>query len=315
MIQTIQQLQEVVKVSRQLPTLGTLSWWSIQEARIPVDAFTSAAKSCGIPDDWLLEPPSAEHAFTQAAKYAARMLFQRKQVSTVKTLDDDKQVIIAITAQLVRGDGSDPQLDVLAHAVLDRQNLQVSIDGPVDQEKFKSIFDYFLSHYTSQDVRDFLLRVIRGRLMALCIRPNGGIYFTQRQFDPDIEKLERLISLLPGRSVFLTLGVVDSAKARTNMWQIFQEEMIMTLDKLADEIRTMIASGHACRKRSLAARIARLQRELVKTESYEQLLEINAQELRDRIAALRGQVEQALASISEAKEEHDHEEGLLGIAA
>lgn len=306
MIQTIQQLQEVVKVSRQLPTLGTLSWWSLEVGGVTRDQLRNIYYDVGLPERYLPKERDREEAFSLACRS-----FQGPGV-LVRPRERTKAKRGFTFVREVLRDGQDPYYEVVGVAVLGVESGKIRVTGTFpDFNDLISRYKYFLYYYTSDDIRAVVLDVIKNELNGLGIRPNGGIYFTARQHDDTVERLAQMVNRL-GRSVFFMLGIIDSEKSRLNMFQIMKSELLGELAKHQERLEQMLAKKQQVDATEIARQIRAVQKMIDKAKVYEDLLQYEAEELHQEIDRYVQRLTDMLTNKEEGK--HGHE-GLLGIAA
>lgn len=304
MIQTIQQLQEVVKVSRQLPTLGTLSWWSLEVGGVTRDQLRNIYYDIGLPERYLPKERDRAEAFALACRsfQGPGMLVRPRERTKAKRG-------FTFVREVLR-DGQDPYYEVVSVAVLGVESGKIRVTGTFpDFNDLISRYKYFLYYYTSDDIRAVVLDVIKNELNGLGIRPNGGIYFTARQHDDTVERLAQMVNRL-GRSVFFTLGIIDSEKSRLNMFQIMKSELLGELARHQERLEQMLVQKQVDAT-EIARQIRAVQKMIDKVKVYEDLLQYEAGELHQEIDRY---VQRLTDMLTNAQEDDEHED-LLGIAA
>lgn len=292
---TLRQFTLASHESRSLPTLGSLSWWSIEQVEITRQSLQSLFAQFSLPEDWLPNPIEKRTAFLRAARDSAGALPNGKRLIVTKVVHNQDEIKFAFTIEEIieKKPVFTPANEISLLGPGETANVLVSApDGQPSEAAFMDRYNRLCLYYTSEDIRSMILNIIKRRLGGIGLRPNGGIYFTSRDFDEQISRLENL-TLSLGSSVYYSLGIIDVPKARANMFAIFKAEMTGELDTISEEI-TKLLDNKTTRPATLARYLKEFERAREKAEMYEKLLEIEAREIHERISCLEERIRCAL---------------------
>lgn len=107
-----------------------------------------------------------------------------------------------------------------------------------------NIFEYYTQNttlMTSLALREFIRKTLEGTMLAIKARPSGGVYFVQEAFAPNLEGLEKVVNEV-GAS-FHSLPLLDDSKQREMLRAAFEDESVGDIDRLMDEIRTVMSDN------------------------------------------------------------------------
>jgi len=77
----------------------------------------------------------------------------------------------------------------------------------------------------------------------ISVRSGGGIYFLPARAQSVTEKLERLLSLLPGVCEFMVAPLIDMEKSRNAISRAFNAELKAKIASFREEIKEKKAAG------------------------------------------------------------------------
>lgn len=292
---TVSSFDDVVRASqktRELPTLGSLSWWSIANVRIPISEVRARFSALGLPTD-RIEDRKPKVAFTKACG-------QLREVNKfVRACGcNEERVAVAVVAEELTEE--DPRYTIEGRVAFDRASTSIVATNDILHQKADSAYREFLTTWDADDIRNLLLDIVRNDLGAIGLRPNGGVYFTHREHDPVLDKITRFVAGLGTDSVYFTLGIADADDARENLFTVMQDEMRRDLALAAQEVERLLSGETKTRPKTLSDKIASFKAASAKAEMYEGLLNIQAADIHQEIADLTSKVEKGLLNLMTA---------------
>lgn len=297
---TTAKLQEMSRQSKQLPTIGTQSWWSITGVKIGREQLLDHCKNLDIDLGWVPPEMTKRRAFIRACRsfagVAPVVIAENGKIIVDKLDDSDERIGFVFTLETLQA-RQDPDFGTINRAWLSKSTGKLQLEGrkrfPFWGELLNRYLDA-LNYLHSQDVRQMILGIIRDRLDGIGLRPNGGFYFTPAEHDKALEKIEQLIPLLGGDSIFYTLGIVNAQKERANMWKAFEAEMLGDLEQATAQIQEMLAPDANTKDATLARQFQLLNKARSKAEMYEEALHRKADVVKDKIKHLQNKVASAM---------------------
>lgn len=140
----------------------------------------------------------------------------------------------------------------------------------------------WLTHY---GVRQWIRQSLQG-FGATAVRPSGGIYFLPEHMADTVDKLEQMVSSLPGTTELHSLPLVDNDKQRAMVKRAFEAETIGACDDLISELHEIRAKGDGLTNEKMVRLMLERKKMNLKVAEYENLLDQNMKEAKARIEIL-----------------------------
>lgn len=298
--------------SRTLPTLGLLSWWSISAVEIEDAKLRELVLCNNLPQTLVPDLLDKSAAFKRACA-GIENFYSLKPVGAAETrllvrkiAESAKCTQFAfVREELPIAADTDPKYDPIGRLTFDKESGAISTMGGSEEfwkdpsdplTRINTAMTQAMTHHNSSAIRGMILHAIKDNYMGIGIRPNGGIYFTSRTFDADIDNIGKLVTAISPESIFFTLGIVDAEKTRTNMFNIMQMELAGELKQEAEALELLISEpdkieGH---RRALTTRLKNFEALYNKADLYEGLLQMSAASLKKRIDAAQKKVQNVI---------------------
>ena len=246
--------------------LGKLCWYSVPEsATTSYYNFVALLLANGINDASPPQPRDVD-VFKRACTAAEHKLKEPVEIpnpeNPTETMTTYKNV-----RYMVRPSGHDSdyiwrtivreELDSGEH-VLDYTNLgrikYVRSDGTIileglamnRAEKVQDVVEGVRRYYkenidllTAYGIREFTRRNLERNLLAISVRPSGGIYFVQRDQFQALEAIETVVNSVEG-ATFHSLPLIDDGKQREMLRHAFEDESVGEVDRLLGEMAEIL---------------------------------------------------------------------------
>ena len=285
-----------------LPTLGTLSWWTVSALTLSALEAEQHADSVGLSRTMLLKLKTARRAFIAACRTVQSSLHQfdpavvrSKRILVRKLRDQDALTQFAFVIETVPAQADvDPLYETIGRMTLDNKNgaEQVSELGSANMAEFEPLakqirktYEQLRSSYDEDDIRRMVLRAVNGKMLGVGIRSNGGIYFTPRDSDEELSKLTAFVNGLGGSSLFYRLGIVDAENARESIAASLADEVRTEMGQELTKMQNKKDDGVDVKSTTLTKRLNRVRALKLKVERYESLLRVGADKLKAELDA------------------------------
>ena len=220
----------------QLPTIGSIAWWTIQDVNLARDTLIELFNRLNLPGQWL----PAEIKPFDAFKKAINRVEPKSKFMFRPILNDPNKVVYGVVKEEKR-----TQEETLNYEVLNKITLlPFSKELFIENDSFpkgiiEGYYEHFKTHYVSIDIRKMLLNVIKDHLFSTTIRESGGVYFVAKKFNEWLEKLEALIPQISVNSRLYSLGILDTEKEREIVYECFKSEIEVEIATIYKELTEM----------------------------------------------------------------------------
>lgn len=293
---TVASFEDVVRAgqkTRELPTLGSLSWWSIANVRIPISDVRARFEALGLPTD-KIEDRKPKVTFTKACG----QLREASKFVRACGCNEERVAVAVIAEELVEEE--DPRYTVEGRVAFERASTSIVATNDILHQKADAAYREYLTTWDADDIRNLLLDIVRNDLGAIGLRPNGGVYFTHREHDQVLDKITKFVAGLGTDSVYFTLGIADAEDARENLFTVMQDEMRRDLAVAAQEVEKLLSGESKTRPKTLADRISSFKAASAKAAMYEGLLHLQADDIHQELEALTAKVAKGLSDLMSA---------------
>lgn len=272
---------EMRKKVADLPSLGSIVWWTIHESEISRnDLEMILLDTLGV--DFLPREPQKKRAIKLA-------LEELEESGLIRKIRDDG---VLTAYQLVHEHKDVAKLEIEFEKknliVWDKKDQKLDIRMKYRAEEIRDLFDKYSEVYTSKDFRSIAIRFIKDK-GGLTMRESGGVYFLPGE--DQVDQLESFIEAI--ESEFYQYPVLDSMSARVQLFNQVRGEMERDLELTAERVKEMIASDKT-RESTFVAQIESFKDLRGKCSIYSDLLEADAEVLRGKIDELQADVQKAL---------------------
>jgi hypothetical protein len=299
----IEQMMAVAGTGSALQFLGHLAFYTITETLVTRDQLEGVLVGAGLDPDLMPKPISPKDAFRVACSDAERTKveledgnFLNVMVREVKT--DADRIVRSVVREVVNAKAERLDHGEVAHVVLsgggrkrqgghDDAQVQVTVLpgkalGEVEQGVVDSIlagYEKERTHYNSRAIRSMVAAILQ-TCDPVAVRPSGGVYFTPRYREHQVDALRRFITGLAefstsktGKSSMWMVPMVDAAEHREQLAVSLEEQVVADSQALVTEMANVLRSGRKVKGDTATAYIERVKAMAKMATEYEELLE------------------------------------------
>lgn len=274
---------------------GAMIWWKLDGDVRAVD-LEAAWKEQGLDENWLPSLPGAKVALSRAVDDVIKGNSARKK----HRVNDAHWMVYEVKAD-EKESGFVEQLRV----TLDENKLPVV--SPKNHPLAVEIHQRFHAHRNRLEAKDisyWLSNTIGERLNGVTLRPQGALYFVDRDHIKTFEKVRDALRNATSHHMFEMKALKDDEAVKVILFGLIAEAEAQAkaieadLDAQEDE-----TNEDKLGPRALKTRRARAEAMITKVEAYEKLLDQSLEDIRARLEELAvASMEAAMLAEAENKE-------------
>jgi len=209
---------KLAKQSRELPCIGYTVYWNIANIEVPRNKFIENVCEFNLPED---EVANVTHK--AALRKALKALSAKRLIRQIDANDD--RVVYAVVKEQINKRESDVNYDKESIVIYDKRNEYIRFKGS-RIERLKDAFDRYMGVFTAQDIRSYLVRVIKHEALGITIRERGGIYYVTNRYADLIKNLSSLAESCGDNCYLHYFGLIDTEEAKKAIEIAFKEEFM-----------------------------------------------------------------------------------------
>lgn len=219
---------------KQLPTIGSIVWWSIQNVDVSRDRLAILLSQHDLPEGWLPAPIKGFNAFKKALDKVKKEGLMFRPILHNAT---ENEVVYGVVRE-----EKNKELRILDYSLLNKITFQPLSNSLIfDNDSFpcgtiEPTFEHYKDYYTSIDIRSMLLDIIKDHLFCTTIRESGGTYFVSSKFAEHIDRLETLVTGISSSSKLYSLGILDTRREKDIVIEHFRGELQSQISQIYQEI-------------------------------------------------------------------------------
>lgn len=289
------------------PILGHIAWVTAKQTLVPHAHIKADLEAAGL--GHLVPSPTAvsdqwRKAVSAQDRKGVKIGDKTVNVLVRKLVDNKEEILRSLIVETIDEQGRRIDYSEVAHVSFNKDTQRMRIIRLVDSNEqvetviadLRAAFDARLQHggcKDQDDLRSLLTKALKDN-KAVRANDTGGIYFVPREHADTLAKLEQVAAGWKGTKLH-SLPLVDDedGKQRNMVAEGVRESVLLDVDQLMAEVRehkenmsTRRAASIVKRKKEIAARLA----------SYQDLLEDNLADARDRLMFLELSTRTVLAA-------------------
>jgi hypothetical protein len=286
-----------------LPVIGYFAWWTVQGVKIKRSDLQQILNDVGI--DYELPFPPFRTPFLKAVREAQKTQ-KREGLLIRKIKKSAEEYVFGLVDERVHEISKTLSYDHQATMTFDPARGTLRCDGR--HRAFDHIQDLYAEYreiLDSDDIREIILMVLR-QGHAIGVRQKGGIYFVPASQEVTLNKVDKLVSRLPGGMslddlTVLTNGdgnpssyiaiapLIDAERSKKAIYKAFVAGLKDQMGKFEQELAAGFKKKSALKNRLKAFKELRTQ-----IEFYRDALQFQVSDLTKNLDELTGKVKQEL---------------------
>lgn len=281
--------------------IGHLVWYTIHDAlRVSRDELEAHFAAAGISPQFFPERIRAVDAFRRATKQAERANLPvpnqeglRMNLLVREVSADNDQVVRHLVRELVNARQVRLSYETVGEwtfrrALASIRTYRLAADMG-DQEvgrtlrRAEELFADFLVYYRGEHIRRVVQQMLEN-MAVTPVRPSGGVYFVPARHKDSLERIGALMGALDQE--WFTMPVIDSENTRGMVLRKFSAEVAATINALAEALKE---EGEVSQARAVSL-LDTAKRLLGNVEEYEQALQSDLRDLKQRVEIMRLQM-------------------------
>ena len=287
-------LEAYAEEVKNFPLLGYTTFWNVREVSVEEDALKSIYANCG------LEKYFPEHVSPRKSFWRALQDIGKKHPDLLirKIGENDEKIAYGVVAESQKFENLDLKYRIECHVIFTKGTCDVKFSDETHPAatEFKSLYEMYRTHFVSHDIRKAILDAIT-KMDSLDIRKQGGVYFVPVTHSDLISKFANLVSQL-GDSTLAALPLIDTQRARQEMFRAFLEQATVELNEAEEEIRLMKDEMNV-RKDTVERRLKHFKELRNKASMYVELFKGKADDIEERIQGLEKGAIEVLTALTE----------------
>jgi hypothetical protein len=272
---------KVVAITEAIATAGAISWWRLSGT---IDEYNlqQAWKAAGLDEKLLPHSPSA-------SRILRRVLREHENKTTLV-----RSVAQEVYALARRADENDKLRFVeflrarATESEVDGVDLQIESEDTKLAAEIRSSFECGRGKLDASDVSGWLCDLVK-ELKAVSLRDMGGIYFIPFSAVATWQKIIGVLRALSGH-FFAEVPALRSDEAV----DAILDAVIREAKAEADELERDLEDPEKLGTRAFKTRATRCEEMSEKVKTYEALLEVNMEPLRERLRSLQANIAAAI---------------------
>lgn len=255
-----------------LEIIGYFCWWSINDVKVHREALQKLLDDLGI--DYKIPEPHLRSAFLKAVREVKAG--NKKNLLIRKISKGSDSYVFGLVDEKV--DIANKHLGYTHNATLTFSPITgtLTVDSPHRAfEIIKAKYDEFKDYLNADDVRTLLLKIM-ATLRSVSVRQRGGIYFIPQADVSMVEKLEKLLPVIPGSNDFLVAPQIDTERSKRAIYKAFVESL---KNRMADFEKDLDADGGLQRKSAIIDRLNEFKTIKGEIEFYKEALSFQVEGL------------------------------------
>jgi len=285
--------------------LGSVCWWSVNNADVSYSRFKLEMMDAGVPQNWI----HPQHNYRDALMAALRGLHSASEWPI-----EVKKITLGTQ------DGRSPAVHALMHTIVDATNKRVTVKqiatttfnntsgslemdwdmstfddiafSPVDlEQQLKTDIAHHVTNFSSKDIRDNVLDIVTHQLDGFRVRPTGGIYFVPAKFGQVLDALDKVIRSVSGQNTItgekdsglFQLDVLDSAKAKTTLMVSYGQFLEAEIKRLSEGLTVAESGKRNIRSGTLQERLVELNKLKGRAQRFATMFDMQVDRLNDAL--------------------------------
>lgn len=283
---------------------GAIVLWRLQ-GELDLAKLRRAWGEAGLPEVLLPEYPSAAVALRRACREQASKScvvhglkdggFAVVDVKAVEDADQPLDFSVALTVKLTPGVVSNPRGWTLSEALPGAPTPTLDFNHPAHHRAGEIARDFLanLQRIEAEDTGLWLAHLVKTRVMAIPLRDTGGTYFVPQETLAEWQAIAACTQAASG-TFFAEIPAMQSSKAVDAILDALTREAAHQLELVEVELQRALASEKkGMGERAVVTRLRACAAMEDKLETYEALLDVRLDQVRDRIIGLRANLSAA----------------------
>lgn len=294
---------------RQIPVLGHLVWWNLENVDVLQSEVEAIIASLGYSQKEVKSicpqieargglKKALEALGLRASPQAGKEVQDGGRLFYDRLLDDSTCIIMSIRERIV--DGSTGQVDARyeerQQILYDRKTKTIGCANDFMKPEIEAAFLKYCKTYRAAEFRRVIQKMLE-HANCINVRENGGVLFVPDMYRQVLANVHSVCNIVPGAN-FRSLGIVDTADTQREMARVAGEEIAAEIKAMAEELATLkerVADPEVnVRSATLQARIEAFKAVREKAHAYKDLVSLEISEIESSLNKLTAEVEALL---------------------
>lgn len=335
---TINSLSGVEESTSQLPLIGYTVFWRLAGIRVALPDLAQAMGATGF-SRYLPDPPTPRVALRRAltqwikekeglarvcraeadeeSEDGEDIRHRRRTLVRVINRSGSENLVFALVAEdvdfSVLGLSYGTALRILLHKKTGKMICTTDTEGQIDAQResrqvsneLEPYWKQYRDLFVSRDLSE-MMREIISDIKAVNLRRGGGVYFVPAGERDSLVRLRQLLAGIPGhpeKEPFIcALGVPDAVETRRNLSRAVHAGLLDEICSLQADLKRLSQGGERVREKTITQRLLIYQQLKAKAGMYQDLLDMQQDQVRASINALEMEAHNLLSSVEDSSQ-------------
>jgi hypothetical protein len=308
--------------TEKMPLVGYTVFWRLAGIRVDHDELAKALDQAGL-SEFLPKPPSPRVALrralenwladkkNQSRKDEDEQSEEQRTLIRVINRSGSDHLVFALVAENVDfaalGLSYGTSLRILLHKKTGEMIVTTEASGVIDAlnessqlaDELAPYWDEYKNKFIARDLSE-MMREIVDSLKATSLRRSGGVYFAPVTMRESISRLREMIENLPRvpdvDPFFCALGIPNHYEAKKGLAQAVHAGIMDEIKSMRTDLEGLATSDGKVREKTITRRMLVYKKLKAKAELYNDLLDMQQDQVRAAIGALEQEARNLLVS-------------------
>jgi len=271
-----------------LSVIGYFCWWSLNSVKIKRETMQQLLDDAGI--DFKVPEIKARSAFLKATR-EVRSQYKNKGILIRKISKSSSMYVFGLVDETVTARDKSLNYNHKASMKFSPEFGTLRTDTPHKGfDLIEDLYETYKDYMNADDVREIIMQALCS-VLSLGLRPRGGIYYVHATHVDMVEKLEKLVSQIPGDNAFMAVPQIDTESSKRAIYKAFAESLKTRIKGFNQDLD---AQGGLKQKHALTQRLAEFKTVRKEIEFYRDALQFQVDDLSTALVGLTEKVKSKL---------------------
>lgn len=238
---------------------------------VDFDTIQNVLKELDLPEN-LIYKPKPKNAVVRAAREVAKENGRYRDHLARRVKDNKDTFVMSVVDEERDAQNETLHYEQSTTIRFDKNSESVNVEGPLSED-FRAEYEKYSNSVNSQDIRNYVYRVIRYQGSGVSLVHTGGLYFVPENKVNVVEKLDQFLKRMSIGRVWYK-PEIDDQNTREWVWSAAVEEVTTMVKQVVGYINN---SERTVRENTLRSRGAELVEKADLVKAYANLTQIGSQ--------------------------------------